>query len=558
MAAGLRATNLQMDTARLRAADQTLHRGRTSRGALALALAVAGCGGGASSTDGGGGASSTDGGGGADGGGIADWAIALDPSQPAGTLAPTLLGQYDLSGALFHYDQQAQLPALMQAAGFTEWRVGLGRWEFATQLLPTLTDGTPCDLSRYPPQAAAPAGTTDLDLLQGRDWFTYADGSPVTIAMTADDNRYRLDYLRSVLDVVDQFGVAPYVDIDHMPRALAANQTPVRTNAEMMGHCGLTWANKVSNVRPADPLVFAAAVVGLVQRTVEGSGGARGRPVRYWEFWNEPEDSYAWDPNVGDFGSWLQTAGATLTALDAYRRQTANADGRAIKIGLGSFGSSDAAVGVLAGFPAPFDFISFHVECCDDPLITASRIQDVVDARATSGHQNAELILSEWTPVLVQGQLDPRTMDVALYDSTVLALGATAGLAHTHHAIFWNFFDRGFPGLGIIDHDLSLQPAYYAYTLFAQVIGSGSSRLAAIGHSDGKLDDGMGAVLASRDAGGKVRVLLVNRNTSARTATVGATPTAVTVLSDPTRVPSAVPPSAVVTVPARSIVLVER
>jgi hypothetical protein len=45
-----------------------------------------------------------------------------------------------------------------------EWRVGLGRWEFATQLLPTLTDGTACNLSMWPAASAAPPGTTDLDM----------------------------------------------------------------------------------------------------------------------------------------------------------------------------------------------------------------------------------------------------------------------------------------------------------------------------------------------------------------------------------------------------------
>ena len=114
------------------------------------------------------------------------------------------------------------------------------------------------------------------------------------------------------------------------------------------------------------------------------------------------------------------------------------------------------------------------------------------------------------------------------------------------------------PGLGILNHDGSPKPAYYAYTLLAAVIGSGSSRLAPTGNADGRLDGRMGAVLASRDAAGKIRVLLINRGAVARTATVGATPTAVTVFDDPTRQPHAVSPSDVVTVPARSLVLVER
>ncbi len=486
-----------------------------------------------------------------------DWALAFDTSATEGTLSPALLGQYDLSGALMRYDQQAPLVDEMKGAGFAEWRVGVGRWEFGTRLLPTLTDGTSCAqaLAGHPAAAAAPMGTTDLDLIQGRDWFTFTDGAPVTLADTADDARYRLDYLRAVLDVVDKFGAAPYVGIDHMPRALAAQKTPARAD------CGITWSNRVSNVCPADPAVFAAAVAGLVKRTVEGSDGKPGRPVRYWEFWNEPEGAYAWDPSVCPFTpDYFATAAYVLAALDGYRKQTANPDGQRIKIGLGSFASAQVAATVIASpdFPAPYDFVSFHVETDDDPLAVAAKIQMVADARKASKHPGAELLLTEWSAKLDGGTLDPETMDVALHHATVLVLGATAGLTHAHHALFWDFLAPGVPSLGLLRHDLTPKPAYYAWVLLAQVIRDGAARLAPIGHADGKLDGGLGAVLASRDAAGQVRVLLVNRATAARTATVGAPPTAVTVLDDPTRPPRTVAPSAVVTVPARSIVLIER
>jgi hypothetical protein len=208
----------------------------------------------------------------------ADWALTFD-ANPAGPLPASLLGHYDLSGALFHYDQVQNLAPMMKTAGFVEWRVGLGRWEFGTQLLPALTDGTPCtaQVSTLPPAAFAPAGTTDLDLIRARDWFTYTDGAPVTAAMTNDDARYALGYVRSVLDVAAAFGAAPYLDIDHMPRALAAAQTPARIDAEWQGACGTTWTNRVSNVCPADTTVFALAVAGLVRRIVEGSGSPVGR-----------------------------------------------------------------------------------------------------------------------------------------------------------------------------------------------------------------------------------------------------------------------------------------
>jgi hypothetical protein len=59
-----------------------------------------------------------------------------------------------------------------------------------------------------------------------------------------------------------------------------------------------------------------------------------------------------------------------------------------------------------------------------------------------------------------------------------------------------------------------------------------------------------------------VRVLLVNRNATPRTARVDlpggpALAVTVTVLADPTKAPGTAPASTVVTVPARSIVLLE-
>jgi len=492
-----------------------------------------------------------------------DWNLTFDLASTAGPLPATLLGQYDLSGSLFHFDQVPQLATSMKTAGLAEWRVGLGRWEIATQLLPTLTDGTACapQLAGYPAQAFAPPGTTDLDLIGARDWFTYTDGTPVTVATTADDTRYALAYVRSVIDVATAFGAAPYVDIDLMPRALAANQTPSRTIADYAAACTTTWTNKVSNVRPADPSVFAAAVAGAVKRVIEGSDGEPGRPVPYWEVGNEPDLAYAWDPSVGAFSTYVQTAASTLAALDAYRRATTSSDGAAIRIGLGGFANASTAAMVLPildGANVPFDFISFHAYL-DDPLAIVANIEAVAAARqASAHHQGAELVLSEWGGLTSGSTLDPTTMDVALHHATVLALGAAAGLTHAHHAIFWDFFAADLPGLGILNHDMSPKPVYYAYALLARMIGAGASRLAPIGNTDGRLDGGMGAVLASRDAAGNVWVLLVNRNSSARTATVGATPTAITVFDDPASPPHDVAPTSVIAIPARSIVLVER
>ena len=169
-----------------------------------------------------------------------DWFIDVSPSAPGEPLSPALLGHYDLSGELFSYDQEPGLSSAMKAVGFSDWRVGIGRWESGTWLLPTLSDGTPCPI--VIPESAAPLGADDLALIAARDWFT-DDGLPVTLADTQDDGRYALTYFRSVLDVADAFGATPFVSIDSMPRALAVNRTPERIA------CSWTFQNKVSNVR---------------------------------------------------------------------------------------------------------------------------------------------------------------------------------------------------------------------------------------------------------------------------------------------------------------------
>ena len=242
----------------------------------------------------------------------ADWEIELDSSAPREVLPTALLGHYDLSGDLLDYAQEPGLVPAMQAVGFSDWRVGVGRWEASTWLLPTLTDGTPCPIPI--PEAAAPAGSSDLTLIAARDWFS-DDGNAVTLGDTQDDARYQLDYLRDVLDRVDAFGATPFVSIDSMPRALAVEKTPERND------CLWTFQNRVSNVRPADPAVFAAAAVGVVERIVEGDGVAPARPISHWEVWNEPEFPQFWDPAFEDLAGpldrYFEMAIQTLLAQDS-------------------------------------------------------------------------------------------------------------------------------------------------------------------------------------------------------------------------------------------------
>jgi hypothetical protein len=496
--------------------------------------------------------------------------IPIDPGSPAEALRPALLGHYDLSGALYGYNQNVDLVQAMQAVGFAEWRVGLGRWEASTRLLPTLTDGTPC---WFPlPEMYAPAGSTDLDLITTRDWFI-DDGTAVTLPDTLDDTRYALGYVRSVLDTAVAFGAEPYVSIDHMPRALAVSRDPERTD------CSWTFMNRVSNVRPADPTVFAAAVVGLVQRVVEGAGGEPGRAARYWEVWNEPELPFFWDPafedGPGALDRFFEMAALTLVQLDAYRSASTNPAAADLRFGMASFASAGVAASVVTsldtnplpgGGVLPLDFISFHAYG-NDPLAIVGAIESVAAAvESSTNYGDLELVLAEWGPDLqtTGGDLEfASSMEPPLLMSTVITLGAAAGLDRAHHSIFWDFYPGNVITWGLLDHDVNPRPLYRAYELLTMLISDGAVRLQPTGFEDGRLDGGTGAVLAARDAGDTTRVLFVNRSETVRTARVDlagspAQPTRLLVFDQPADpVREVAPEDAVFDVPARSLVLAE-
>jgi len=505
---------------------------------------------------------------------VADWSIVVDTTNVAAPLNPSLIGYYDLSGVLLDFENVPGLIAAMNQAGFAtpgggggaDWRIGLGRWEISTEIFGTLTDSSVC-VNATPENQSAFA--TDVELLASRDWFTFTDGLPVSGADIVD-NRFALGYVRSVIDNAEAFGATPYLSIDHMPRALSVNQTPNRLD------CGATFTNSVSNNQPADPAIFAQAVAGMVQRVVEGTGAGIGderpRAVQYWEVWNEPEIATFWEPTlVADPDSFFDMAIATLLELDAYRNATADTNGQAIRIGLGSFISADTAVATIQSFDPvniPMDFISFH-GYNDDPLVLVDAIGRAATALENStNYQNVELVFAEWGPDLATRAGDQQyaaTMDPALHAATVVALGAALGLDRSHNAIFYDFFPA--IALGLIDNAGTPRPLYRAYELMAKITTGSAERLTITGLSDGRLDAGMGAALAAQDSqNGVVRVLLVNRNATSRTVTItldgtDATPAQLFVFdanANPAdSLPTVAAPSAMFTLPARSVAVAE-
>jgi hypothetical protein len=502
-----------------------------------------------------------------------DWKLAIDTNNVVAPLAPAVAGFYDLSGVLLDYQNVPGLVSAMASAGFAapggsgaDWRIGLGRWEISTERFGTLTDGTACP-GTFP--NAQSSFATDLDLIASRDWFSYTDGSLVGDA-DINDSRYALDYARSVIDDADIFGATPFVSIDNMPRALSINQTPNRLD------CDATFTNSVSNNEPADPVVFAKAVAGLVERVVEGTGTKTGndrpRSVTYWEVWNEPEAPQFWEPTLGaDPDSFFNMAIPMLMELDAYRSSTIDPAGQGIKIGLAgfvNFASAIATVNSFDGANIPLDFISFHAYN-DDPLfIVDAIVQTEAAIRSSTDYQDAELVLGEWGPNLATRAGDQQyamTMDPALHAATVVALGAIAGLDRSHNAIIYDFFPA--IALGLIDNSGTPRYLYRAYELMTKLTAGNAERLDVQGFADGRLDSGQGAVLVSRDSqSGTLRVLLVNRNNVTRTVSVvldgtAATPTQIFVIDESADPASSLPmvavPTAEFQLPARSVAVAE-
>ena len=483
------------------------------------------------------------------------WTVAVDTSTPGRTLSPALLGHYDLAGSLWHYDQVPGLVSAMHAVGLPEWRVSVERWEGRSEMFPATTTGTSC---AYPePSVFVPSGWTDFDLMRARDWFI-DDGQPVTMAMTQDDGRYALDYARSVLDVAAAFGADPFVSLDAMPLALSRGRTPSRSQ------CYWSFQNRVTDAPPADPNVFAAAVVGLVQRIVLGSGGQPGRKVTHFEVWNEPEGfwDHGFDPDLSIFWTTAQT---TLQALAAFRTQSGHPE---LRFGFAGFAMASTAVQALQKFDAlgvPLDFVSFH-SYATDPLAIVQNVESVMSAvRATTHYQNIEVALTEWGPGFDiehndESRLNPdlayaASIDPALHAATVIARSATAGLTRAHHVFFWDFFP--FRIRGLLQNDLSPRPQYYAFKLLAQTIGDGARLLPATGATDTQI------VLATLDQGGHAHVLLVNRDTSSQVVRVtlggvGATPAHASIYDDPGGViRDGQSTGGTTLVPAKSIVLLD-
>ena len=323
----------------------------------------------------------------------------------------------------------------------------------------------------------------------------------MTLADTADDSRYALAYARSALDTALAFGAKPFLSVDLMPRALAVNRTPLRDD------CLWSFKNRVSNVRPADPAVFAAALIGALERLRLGSDGEPGRAFTHVELWNEPELPFFWDRSFED-GAGRSTASSrwrstTLVALDAWRAASPHPEIQALRFGFAGFAAAtrrgdrglrrdDAARG------APLDFVSFHAYADDPGAIVsadpvgaqrARRVDRTAPASSWCSRSGAPI-----SPRTRRIPPTPRRSSAGAARGQRARAGERSGLGRAHRAILWDFYPGDAVTLGLADHAGAPKPLQRAYALLARMIGARARRCCQ------RRDAGLASGVALRDA----------------------------------------------------------
>jgi hypothetical protein len=431
----------------------------------------------------------------------ADRMIAIGAAT--GAEVPALHGHYDLSGVLHAMSEQPGLVSRMAEIGFPSWRVSLGRWELFTRM----ADEGEC--AEYPAEYLA---TSVEDVLEDRDWFVLevdADGDGrVDLEDTEEPGNYRFDYLDAVLDEAEAFGAAPYVSVDHVPRALSSG------GALDVVDCTFSFANGVSNAPPEDPEVYASAVAHVIAHVVSGWGGGDPREVQYWEFGNEPDlpgepGEVFW---TGTPEEWFGTYAWVAAYVAAYRdADPAWAD---VRIGGGSFatdGWNEAFFSVMDEAAVPVDFLSVHrySDDADAHLTTIADARSTVDAWASADPEHfgaTELVYAEWGPDLshIGDTTFQDAPSTAAMHAAVLTGAVEAGVSLTHRALFTDLY--GSIAAGVVRGDGSTTRTWGVYRAFDTIAGGERLDTPAEVRVDGVLTY---TVLASR-RDGVINVLIAH------------------------------------------------
>jgi hypothetical protein len=407
--------------------------------------------------------------------------VSIELDGGGALLLPEHGGQYELSGALYAYDQVPGLISGMQAIGFKQWRVGLGRWEIGTEALDTVPgpDGGTVSCPA-PPFAFMRSTHPSLDaVIAYRDFFKLnVDHLPAGLDVNDMDDaaNYDFAYVDSVVSVAEAFGAEPYLDVDYTPRVLSSVQTPA------VADCGNTFANGVTTAPPVSNDLYARAVIHVLAHLLDGwPNNAPKHVIHYVEIGNEPENvPYFWSGTEQQFDVWFASVAAGIGAFRASVSATDPA-WAALKIGGGSFAEAPGnrnwlphALDALDAANVSVDFISMH-SYHDVPQAVVvdevATVQELLAARHNGRYLRTERVLAEWGPGLnhLGDAAFNKSMSAPLVYGAGLAGAEAVAFSFTQKALFWDFAGPGM-SYGLLDSSAMPEPAYRAYQLFDQLV----------------------------------------------------------------------------------------
>lgn len=450
-------------------------------------------------------------------------------------------GAYDLSGAIYDYASVPGLVAATQPLGFSSWRVGLGRWEIGSEMFPVVpvAGGATmnCPPTPFPMQASQFA---NLDaLLARRDYFqlTVDHDTPGAVDQADLDEpaNYHFEYLDSVLDQAEAFGVEPYLNIDMVPRVLARRTAPV------VQTCDNTFRNGVTNGPPLDNNVHAYTIIRVLQHVLDGwPSNSPPRNVRRVELGNEPDFlDYFWGGTQAEFFAWYTTVASVLA-----QARTVAGPGSPwanIRIGGGSFalavGQSNTWIPAFlahldANPGAPLEFLSFHSYKDTGPLVLLDMFQTFTELKANPVHNNryanTNMLLTEWGPDLnhLGDAAFNLSMDAPLVHAYALAGAHALRFEMTHKTFFYNYLYSASLGAaftyGSLTYDVMETPNAHVYELFNQFYAT-----PLIVDAPATLPQGgalEGIAVAGLNAGGNIlQMIAVNTLTQPRTLSLAFT-----------------------------------
>lgn len=471
--------------------------------------------------------------------GPADWQVTLDLDAGGARLAPEQSGAYELSGAIYQYDQVPGLVTQMQALGFKYWRVGLGRWEIGSEefaSVPATDGGT---LNCPAPVLAFQTSThASLDeLVAYRDFFKLnVDHAPAGLDVNDMDDpaNYDFTYVDTVVAEAEAFGAEPYLDIDYVPKALSSVQT------YGVADCTNTFANGVTTAPPVDDGLYARAVVHVLVHLLDGwPNGSTKHVLHYVEIGNEPENvPYFWSGTEQQFDVWFASVAALV---GAYRDSVKATDAAwaGLKVGGGSFAEAPGGRNWLphlldvldnASAPVPLDFLSMHSYHDIPQAVVGDEVGTVTElfaSRHAGRYFGTELVLAEWGPGLneLSNASFNQSIQAPLVYGAGLAGAEATGYAFTQKALFYDFAHlANGAGMtyGLIDWQGQPEPAYHAFALFQQLVADTPLRLSfpAVFPANGFDGIAVGGVNA---AGTQVQLYVVNLIASDRVLQIDGT-----------------------------------